>query len=53
MDRVDPKVGQILMRGEPPHAPRNSIGVRTERFNCRAKSDSLIIVVEFCAGAFL
>ena len=43
MDRVDPKVGQISMRGEPAHAPRNSRGVRRERFNCRAKSDSLTI----------
>jgi len=24
MERVDPKGGQILMRGEPAHAPRNS-----------------------------
>ena len=51
MDRVDPKGGQILMRGEPAHAPRTVEGVRTERFNCRAKSDSLTIVVESCAGA--
>jgi len=43
------------MCGEPAHAPRNSRetveGVRTERLNCRANSDSPTIVVKSCAGA--
>ena len=34
-----------------PRAAKQSRGLRTERFNCRAKSDSLTIMVESCAGA--